>query len=80
MTVKMIPVNNFQGILEQERENTKNNIVVFLLVKPSDKSSSEIINHFNYMNFHSGDYCNIYLIGYSEYFTSDYNDRIKWQF
>ena len=73
----MIPVNNFKGIINQESNSIDNHIIILLLVKPSDNTSQEIIPKFNYFHKKSGNYCNIYPIGYSEGFTYDYKDVIK---
>jgi len=70
----MIPVNNFKGIEQQESNLIDNHIIILLLVKPSDDTSSEVISKFNYLHKKSGKYCNIYPIGYSENFSNDYDD------
>ncbi|MDY0276716.1 MAG: hypothetical protein RBQ97_01390 [Acholeplasma sp.] len=73
----MIPVNNFKGIIEQESYSTDNHIIILLLVKPSDNTAHEVIPKFNYFHKKSGQYCNIYPVGYSERITSDYKDVVK---
>lgn len=70
----MIPVNNFKGIEQMERNYDDNHVVIFLLVKPSDNNSNEIISKFNYLHHKSGKFCNIYPIGYSEGFDNAYKD------
>lgn len=72
----MIPVNSFKGIEESEKQYDNDHIIIFLLVKPSDDYSENIISKFNYFHYKSGNYCNIYPIGYSEHFTRKYSDVV----
>lgn len=62
----MFSVTNYGGILEQEKKNNRKQIVVMLLVKPSDEGAEHIINKFNYLHHRSKKYCSIYAVGYSE--------------
>jgi len=62
----MFPVANYEGILEQEKKNQRKQIVVMLLVKPSDEGADHIINKFNYLHHRSKGFCSIYAVGYSE--------------
>lgn len=73
----MIPVNNFKGIELKESQFEDNHVVIFLLVKPSDNNSSEVISKFNYLHHKSDKYCNIYPIGYSEEFYGLYKDAVQ---
>jgi hypothetical protein len=73
----MIPVNNFEGIEQKESQYENNHVVIFLLVKPSDNNSGEVISKFNYLHHKSDNYCNIYPIGYSEEFYGLYRDAEK---
>lgn len=62
----MFPVSNYKGILEQEMMNQRKQIVIMLLVKPSDDGADMIINKFNYLHHKSEKFCSIYAIGYSK--------------
>lgn len=74
----MFAINNFNGIIEQERCINEQHIVILLFVKPSDKGASDIINQFNFIHHSSRRYCSIYAIGYSEdSFSLDYPDVKK---
>ena len=73
----MYPINNFDGIVEQERNLTGSHVIVLMLIKPSDKNADDYIKHFNYWHYNSREYCSIYLLGYSQNFTNDYQDVIK---
>ncbi len=73
----MLPINNFKGIELMENNYDDNHVVIFLLVKPSDNNSQEIISKFNYLHHKSGKYCNIYPIGYSQGFYGQYKDVQK---
>lgn len=70
----MFPVTNYSGILEQEKKSQRKQIVIMLLVKPSDDSADLIINKFNYLHHKSRRYCSIYAVGYSE---NQYIDGVK---
>lgn len=85
----MFAVTNFDGILKQEKENKRKQIVIMLLVKPSDAGADFIINKFNYLHHKSKRYCSIYAVGYSEnqyingekaYIEVDGIDRNKWYY
>lgn len=70
----MYPVNNINGIEEQEREIEGSHAVILLFVKPSDPNSKEIIGNINYLHHRSRGYCSIYLIGYSREMYGVYPD------
>ncbi len=70
----MYPINNFMGIEVQESEIKDRHVIIFLLVKPSDKGAKRIIDKFNYFHHLSGKYCSIYPIGYSRDFFDYYDD------
>lgn len=70
----MFPVTNYNGILEQEKQSLHKQIVIMLLVKPSDDGADLIINKFNYLHHKSRRYCSIYAVGYSE---NQFIDGIK---
>ncbi len=64
----MIPINNFKGIEKQESKIKDKHVIIFLLVKPSDRGAKNIIDKFNYLHYLSDKYCSIYPIGYSKDF------------
>lgn len=70
----MYPVNNIDGIVDQERQSEGSHAIILLFVKPSDDNADSIIKKFNYLHYKSKQYCSIYLIGYSQYFYEKYMD------
>jgi hypothetical protein len=73
----MVPTNDLQGIYDKESHNENPHVVMFLLIKPSDENADNYIKKFNYWHNRSGEYCNIYLIGYSECYSYAYPDVIE---
>lgn len=73
----MYPINNLQGICEQESQLKKNHVIIFLLVKPSDSGADEYIKKFNYLHYRSKEYCSIYLLGYALDFCGKYSDVLN---
>ena len=70
----MYPINDISDIIQQEKKIAENHVIIFLLVKPSDKRANEYIDQFNYWHHKSGKYCSIYLIGYSYGYSDKYSD------
>lgn len=70
----MYPVNNIDGIQEQESKLEGSHAIILLFVKPSDDNADSIIKKFNYLHYRSKQYCSIYLVGYSQYFYEKYTD------
>ncbi len=70
----MYPVNNYNGILEQEQLLEGDHVIVLLFVKPSDENAEHYIKNFNYLHYRSKNYCSIYLVGYSVDFNNRFDD------
>ena len=70
----MYPVNNIEGIQEQESHLEGSHAIILLFVKPSDDNADSIIKKFNYLHYRSKQYCSIYLVGYSLCFPEKYTD------
>ncbi len=70
----MYPINDLQGIRNQEAQLEGNHVVILMLVKPSDTGADEYIKKFNYLHYRSKQYCSIYLLGYSQDFYGKYKD------
>ncbi len=62
---QMVTLSSLDLIKENERELNDNHVIIFILIKPSDENSQDIIGKFNYLHYLSGEYCTIYPIGYS---------------
>ena len=62
----MYPINNINGIENQERLYNNSHGIMLLFVKPSDRNAEEYINNFNYWHKKTGQSCAIYAIGYSQ--------------
>lgn len=75
----MYPINNIQGIYNQESELEGNHVIILFLVKPSDTGADDYIKKFNYLHYRSKRYCSIYLLGYSQDFQGKYIDAISVQ-
>lgn len=73
----MFPINNLSGIEVQENDIKDRHVVIFLLVKPSDKNADHILKQFNYWHHLAGRYCSIYPIGYSRDLYDFYKDIQK---
>lgn len=72
----MCPLNDIQYIYDNESHSENRHIIMLLFVKPGDEDSDRYHSLFNYWNRKSDKYCNIYLVGYSEYQMS-YDDCRK---
>lgn len=70
----MYPINDLRGIEQQEQQIEGQHVVILLFVKPSDNNADEILNKLNYWHHLSGDYCSIYMVGYSLGFCGQYKD------
>ena len=72
----MYPIKDLEGIERIESKSRDKHVVLLLFVKPSDNNADDYISKINYWNAKSGKYCNIYLVGYSEYLSAKYDDAI----
>ena len=74
----MYPVNNIDGIKDQESQLKGSHAIILLFVKPSDDNADSIIKKFNYLHYKSKQCCSIYLIGYSQYFYEKYTSKMTY--
>lgn len=58
----MYPINDLQGIRNQESQLEGNHVVILMLVKPSDTGADEYIKQFNYLHYRSKQYCSWYAL------------------
>ena len=73
----MFPINDFNGICDNEAHSENQHVIMFLLVKPGDTNANEFLTKLNYWHHRSGVFCNIYLIGYSQGFNNIYKDVME---
>ena len=71
---QMYPINDIDGIEEQERHIDGNHVIILLFVKPSDVRADEILNQINYLHHKEKGYCSICLIGYAHKSCNTYPD------
>lgn len=84
----MYPINSISGIEEQEQLLHGNHVIVLLFVKPSDCDAEHYLKNINYWHHLPGNYCSIYMVGYSRDFMQKYPDIItvgganneKWEY
>lgn len=60
----MFAVGTYEEITAQEKQIENKEIVVFLLVKPTNQAALDIIREFEYIHYNSDKYCSVYAIGY----------------
>lgn len=71
----MFAVGTYEEITAQEKQIENKEIVVFLLVKPTNQAALDIIREFEYIHFNSDKYCSVYAIGYSNDFEKASDSR-----
>ena len=64
----MFAASTYDEIIENERLNENQEIVVLLFVRPTNQDAIDIIREFEYIHYNSSKYCSIYAVGYSNDF------------
>lgn len=62
----MFAASTYDEVVEYEKCIENKELVVLLLVKPTNQDAIDIIQEFEYIHYNSAKYCSIYAIGYSD--------------